>query len=383
MGAPLELSETALNELDKLGNGDTCVKHMRTSAQAACSDGATAQGCRQMGRLHCEQQLHKWLENSPLAGENIEFYDLRLTLQMRTEDTPHPMLVPCLLPRLLFYKLYTWGHDRFRASMLGKVGGVGGCRIHWENLFADPEVAASHPMSIKPELREKIDYALPLNLHMDGAVMLRSFELDIFSFSSSFTRGCSWDCKLLSLLLPHECLVDGITHGEIAGFWAEEFCIFQTGIFPTVDRYLNPFPPGSLLAELAGKELAGGWIASFSGTKCDNKAKVEANEFRKPFARNYGCTFICEHDAAVQGGEHGSLLSYCRCGASAPWKMTRMTTDTYLRATRDCGKPYPFIKFITLPGPCDNTIFAVVTDIAETWLRNFVAYIYIYICMYV
>jgi hypothetical protein len=337
-------SEVALNELDKLGNGDTSCKHALASAACAVADGASNEATVKMAAMsvaaHCERDLHTWLRHSPFGGQGISLYSIRLTLKMRGAQGSRQYYVPTIPPRLIMARMWVSGHDQFRRSVLGTAGAILGCTTHWENLFRDEEVRESHPLCCDPDLAKHANITVPFNLHMDGAAMLRNFELDIWSGSSALTRGCSWDTKWLTVLIPHECTVPA-THGEVIAYWNDEFKILNTGIHPRLGRYLENFDRLSYMHKYRGKQIAGGWRAAFSGTKMDNKAKVEVNSFGRPFPRNYHSNFCCEFDAAMQGGPEPEsvLLSIARTGRDAPWRNTMISTQCYLACTRDKGKP--------------------------------------------
>ena len=185
-------------------------------------------------------------------------------------------------------------------------------------------------------------HRLPLNFHIDGAQVLNNMEVEVVSWGSALvSSGVSWDTKLLMLLVPTECWVKTVTNVEVVGYLDYEVGIILEGVHPRVGYYLERFAAGSVFSKKQDQLIANGWKGAFGGNKFDMKAKVDMNNMRKPFMRNYCSNFVCELDCSCK---HLAYLSYAHVKKNAVWKTTRISTADYIRTTRDRGKPYsPYV----------------------------------------
>jgi len=339
-------SHLVLDELEKIGGGDSNVSKACNVALSATKDGLSHPGVVKFGSLadpavsykqHMEGRLHKWLSNSPYAGRSINYYDVRLTLRMSEKDHPKQFDVPTIPPWLLFSKLFEFGHNQVRDSLFG-IHGPNDVDVYWQHLFLDPEVAAIHPVANREDLKARIQTILPMFIHSDGAVMMDDFELDIWSFSSAFTNGISWDTKNLTLLVPTSLIVKSVTHGEIVRYYAWCCEVWMSGINPSIGYYLEHFARTSVMHKRKGKPLANGWRAAYAGSKADNKEKILVNNFSKPFARNCYSLFVCEFCCACKSEKY-PWLSYANCSRHSGWRSTMQTTPGYIRNTSARGIP--------------------------------------------
>lgn len=152
-----------MNQLEKIGDGSCSAQVAFESVRDAVKEGAASEGARAMAAIadrpfqHLERDMNVWLKNSPIGSENMELYNVRLTLRMRSQKILRQYDVPVLPMRLVFAKIFTSGHSRFRSSLLG-LNGTLGVASFWENMFHDPEVAASHPVCIDPRHAAHADH---------------------------------------------------------------------------------------------------------------------------------------------------------------------------------------------------------------------------------
>ena len=161
-------------------------------------------------------------------------------------------------------------------------------------------------------------------LHTDGAEFYANSEYIVFSMSSLLSESHIWDSKFPICILPHDALGTPATkrhaHETIAKVIAWSLKHAASGTAPTTGFYNEPLVGDR--ANMAGKELAGGWKACFFAFRYDEKARKETNYF----SRTYQHSLICIRCMAQK--EHKNWipeLSYKNFHSSAAHRMTQIS----------------------------------------------------------
>jgi len=144
------------------------------------------------------------------------------------------------------------------------------------------------------------------------------------------------DSRYLSLFLCTEQMTP-LTNVEVVNFLAWSVTCLENGLFPEVDYYGNPFPPGSWRAAQAGKPLAGGFHASYVATGHDGKARYQTHRFCNYFS----CNFICE---SCPGSSHLRHMSWTDWRRSGAWRKYILTHSGYTEST-DASNISPWCAF--------------------------------------
>lgn len=226
--------------------------------------------------------------------------------------------VPVLAPYEVFHNIYKYCN--FRRNMLSDEVDL---ELYWWSYMQQP-YGSVHPLYGKPHLWK---HAIPIIWFVDAAEFSKSSNASamIHEWSSAIVSGIScMDAKNLASLLVSDSLLSDTDLTLIDYFkWCHD--IWEIGLFPYTDYYTNPWHVGSWRANMAGKHIAGPWIACFAGTTHDEMARKDTHRFR----HYYKSSFICEADAACI---HILGLSYCHFSLTTPgWRRARMDHDMYLR----------------------------------------------------
>ena len=183
--------------------------------------------------------------------------------------------------------------------------------------------------------------AVPLTFHQDGVEMFRDVEVNVWSWASALTLGNDLETKFpLCLVWEEDMPTKKLRYdaNKVVRRYID-YCLqaLESGVWPDVGFYGEPLR-GS--RRKAGELLCGGeWQALFAGWKGDGKARKVENNFN----RGWDSTFICfECAAAAPFKTAPPQLHYTHVGPDAPWRLTRICHEMYMRT--DGSSPWALVR---------------------------------------
>lgn len=219
---------------------------------------------------------------------------------------------------------------------------------------------------------------LPLVLHTDGAEFYANSEYIVFSMSSLLSESHIWDSKFPICILPHDALGTATAkrhaHETIAKVIAWSLKHAASGTAPMTGFYNEPLVGHR--ANMAGKELAGGWKACFFAFRYDEKARKETNYY----SRSYQHSMVCIRCMAQK--EHKNWipeLCYKNFHPSAAHRMTQISPlvvkkSFFLVMLTYWSSPRPFLDlfFTTLPASnqANLIIYAMMGPHRGQWWKD-------------
>ena len=259
------------------------------------------------------QNLFRALVNEFGVPDGAPDFDW-INIRTKSGLVPHPFL----MPHKFFASMYKMGSSTWRSAVVGPDGGIAS---FWHNLRGTPFVQ-NHPY------RDVLDWSMtvPIGLHADGGAFSHQDSLYIFSWNSLLGEGSTIRKRFVTTLIPKTAMTEE-SMSDIFGVLAYSFNIMLDGQTP-VQNYNGMRIPSP------AKPLAGGYRASFCQVRGDWAFYKEAFDFPAWNGAIRMC-FLCFASSTIRA------LSWTDNAATALWRATLLTHETYLASLVADSKPCP------------------------------------------
>lgn len=247
----------------------------------------------------------------PVGAPDFEWF----TIPLKSGRLAHPFL----LPHLWFASLFAFCPNLFRNAVTGISGSA---RAFW-TLFSETDFVKKHPCLPRPEW----DRIIPVGFHGDGGSFSRHDGMYVFTWNSLLGSGTTVSKRfLMTVVKTSEIIAE--TFPAVLAILAWSFNVLLTGIYPEIG------PMGEALVG-GGAWLAQGLKGCLNQIRGDWEFQCSINNLPK-WSHAENMCWMCK--AAAHG-----LLTFTNFCATAPWRPTRRTHESYVRELRRLGKQLPVL----------------------------------------